>query len=133
VRFPPGARRSAAEIVEFWNDVAWEAKLGRGELVAADAASAGVIAVSARVPVMATANFENFRANAPEENSVENSSRKWRVFYVSDEHFATVTADRFEETGEWIDFLDEDGTIVRRERAAGVARITAKRLRKDTP
>jgi hypothetical protein len=51
--------------------------------------------------------------------------RRWRIDYVSGES-TRITADRYVDVGEWVDFLLEDGTLVRRERATGIARIILK-------
>jgi hypothetical protein len=60
-------------------------------------------------------------------------TRKWRIFYVSDNTSVTITADRFVEAGDWIDFLQSDGVVVRRERASGIARIVARKQRSEIP
>jgi hypothetical protein len=72
-------------------------------------------------------------ADVVERDCMMPEIRKWRIFYVSDDTSATITADRFVEVGDWIDFLQSDGVVVRRERASGIARIVAKQQRSDIP
>lgn len=60
---------------------------------------------------------------------MEPQDKKWQVHYLSDGQCVTIAAERFVDTGDWVDFLRADGTVVQRERASGIARITLKRER----
>ena len=56
--------------------------------------------------------------------------KSWRIYYASGDH-AQVTADHYVDAGDWVEFVETDGTVVRRERVSGITRIILRNRRRQ--